>query len=317
MEAKSSIPPRERVEFQSGGETCVAWHYPSRNGVVIVMASGLAVTRSAGTDAYAKAFVDAGFGVLAFDFRHFGDSAGSPRQVAGINKMRCDLAAAINFARSLPDVDDDGIALWGFSLAGGLVIEAAAKTPGLFAVIAQSPLVDGRAAARHAMQHQSITAAVRLGMRALGDALGAMVGRAPRMAKLVGARGSVALLTTPDAGDAERALGPRHLHPEWREEVAARIVLALPSYRPGKLASSVTCPLLIVASSQDETVPIHSGRAVVERARAGESVEITGGHYAPFLERFDECVSAEIAFLRKHALPDMNLARQTDRTVRS
>ena len=88
MEEESSIPSRNQVEFQSGGETCVAWHYPSRNGVVIVMASRLAVTRSAGTDAYAEAFVEAGFGELAFDFRPSGDSDGSPRQVAGGTAVR-------------------------------------------------------------------------------------------------------------------------------------------------------------------------------------------------------------------------------------
>ena len=317
MDLKSSITSRARVEFRGGTDTCVGWHYPTGNGSMIVMASGLGVTRSPGTDAYAAAFVAAGFGVLSFDFRSFGDSGGSPRQVACLADMRTDLTAAIEFARLLPDVCSGRIVLWGFSLAGGLVIETSAQTPGLAAVIAQSPLVDGRAAARHAQRHQSIAPAVRLGMRSVIDALGARAQRPPRMVNLAGTRGTVALLTTPDAQDADRALGPRHRYPEWRDEVAARFVLSLTNYRPGRLASSVQCPLLIVASTDDETIPIASTRAVVKRSPSVDLVEVAGGHYAPFLESFDECVTAEIAFLRTVAQLGPDLSNLANGRVRA
>lgn len=302
MNEMSSTAKRERIDFASNGDPCAAWHYPSQNGSCVVMASGLAVTRGPGTDAYAAAFGGSGFGVLAFDFRRFGDSGGSPRQVARIDDMRYDLLAAIECARSLPGVYHDQIALWGFSLAGGLVIEAAARDHALAAVIAQSPLVDGRAAARHTMRHQSIGAATRLTMRAFADAVGAAAGRPPRLTPVSGARGSVALLTTLDALDADRALDPHRVYPEWRQQVAARIVLSMPTLRLGRSAPAVRCPLLVVASSDDQSVPIKATRGTVQRSPTAELVEVPGGHYAPFLDRFDECVAIEIAFLRQHAL---------------
>ena len=43
------------------------------------MASGLSCVREQRLDAFAERFAAAGYAVLAFDYRHFGASGGSPR----------------------------------------------------------------------------------------------------------------------------------------------------------------------------------------------------------------------------------------------
>ena len=73
---------RIRVRFVSGHVECVAWHYPGSNGGCVLMAGGFAVTKEPGTDVFASRFHEAGFSVLAFDYRHLGESGGEPRQVA-------------------------------------------------------------------------------------------------------------------------------------------------------------------------------------------------------------------------------------------
>jgi predicted alpha/beta hydrolase len=89
---------REKVSFVSGGVACAAWHYPGTNGGCVVMTGGFAVTKEPGTDRFAERFNAAGFSVLAFDYRNFGESAGEPRQVARIPGQLDDWRVAIAYA---------------------------------------------------------------------------------------------------------------------------------------------------------------------------------------------------------------------------
>ncbi|MEU9211352.1 hypothetical protein AB0D27_26310 [Streptomyces sp. NPDC048415] len=92
---------REKVRFASGGTECAAWHYPGTNGVCVIMAGGFTVAKEPGTDLFARRFHDAGFGVLAFDYRGLGESGGLPRQVLTVRGQLDDWQAAIAFAATL------------------------------------------------------------------------------------------------------------------------------------------------------------------------------------------------------------------------
>src|SRR5438270_9844587 len=144
---------RQKIRLDSGDAECVAWHYPGRNGGCVIMTGGFAVTKEAGTDLFARRFAADGFSVLAFDYRHLGESGGEPRQVVRIREQLADWSAAIGFAAALPGVDPARLAIWSFSLSGGHVVALAARNPNLAAAIAQTPNVDGRAGARNAMRH--------------------------------------------------------------------------------------------------------------------------------------------------------------------
>ena len=96
---------REKIWFDSGGTQCAAWHYPGTNGACVIMAGGFAVTKEPGTDLFATRFRDSGFSVLAFDYRHLGESGGQPRQVVRVREQTEDWSAAIGFAAGLPGVD--------------------------------------------------------------------------------------------------------------------------------------------------------------------------------------------------------------------
>ena len=108
----SGSTAREKVYFDSGDTPCAAWYYPGVNGACVIMAHGLPVTKEPATDRFAKGFHEAGFSVLAFDYRRFGESGGKPRQVARIRDEYADLQAAIDFAPSLPEVDAARLAIW-------------------------------------------------------------------------------------------------------------------------------------------------------------------------------------------------------------
>ncbi|MFL6114154.1 MAG: alpha/beta hydrolase [Catenulispora sp.] len=289
------------MRFGSPGRQLAAWHYPGADGSCVVMAGGFAVTKEPATDLFAARLNAAGHGVLAFDYRRLGGSDGTPRQVVRVREQLADWQAAIDYAATLPGVDPERIVVWGFSASGGHVFPVAAGNPRLAAAIAQTPNVGGFAAARAATRYQKPGAALRLMARGIRDAIGGLFGRAPLLVPLVGEPGDVVLLTTPDAADTGRALDPDGRHAEdWLQMVAARSVLRLATYRPGRAASRVRCPLLVIVCDQDKSAYPPSAIAAARRAPGAEVVQLPGGHYAPFLAAHEQAVAAELEFLDRH-----------------
>lgn len=290
-------PGREKVRFPSDGASCAAWHYPGDNGACIVMAAGLAVAKEPGTDLFAAAFNDAGYSVVAFDFRRLGESEGEPRQVVRIGDQQADFRAAVEFARTLPGVDPKRVAVWGFSLSGGHVFRVAAQLPDLGAAIAVSPLADGPSASPNAIRHTTPIALLRLNARALADAVGGLLGRPPLTVPLTGERGDVAALTTPDSRIGPTALNPGGRYPDWRQEVAARSALRIGFYRPARHADRIAVPLLVVATEGDGVAPPEPAIRAAGRAPSGQVCRIAGGHYAPLLEAHEQALAAQLDFL--------------------
>ncbi len=300
MEATSL--QRQRVRFTSGGTECVAWHYPGSNGACVIMAGGFAVTKEPATDLFARRFNDAGYSVLAFDYRHLGESGGQPRLVGRVHEQIADWHAAIEFAATLAEVDPGKLAVWSFSASGGYIFNIAAREQNVAAAIAQMPNADGPAAARNAARYQQPSAMLRFTGRAILDAIGSLAGREPRLVPLTGERGTVALLTTPDSLDGNRALNPDNRYPDWQQAVAARSALRLGFYRPGRYAAKVRCPLLVVVCDQDTTALVEPSVRAARRAPGAELLRVPGNHYAPFLAAHDQVVEAELAFLGRHLL---------------
>ena len=202
------------------------------------MAHGLSGTRDASLEPYAKRFADAGFYVVLFDYRYLGASDGEPRQLVSIPRQLEDWKSAIAFARTLPGVDADRIGLWGCSLSGGHVIVAAARDKRIAAVSAQCPMLDGHASARKVRKQVGFGKIVRLAAASIYDSVRAAFGLSPYYVPLVAPAGEVAAMPTADAYAGLKAIVP----PGWRNQVAARIFLRLPFYRPIRYARDSAVP---------------------------------------------------------------------------
>lgn len=296
---------REKVFFGSGGDECAAWHYPGDNGACVVMAGGFAMTKEPATDLFAGRFHDAGFTVLAFDYRGLGESAGAPRLAAPVRRALRDWRAALAFAATLPGVDPSRVAAWAFSVSAGHVMRVAAR-PGagvrIAAAVAQAPNLDGVASARLAARYQTPSAMLRFTARGVLDALGSAAGRAPLLVPLVGAPGTVAMLTTPDAREGTAAITAGGRYPGWSQQVAARSALRLAFYRPGRAAPRVRCPLLVVVCEQDRSAAPGPAVRAAERAPRGQLARVPGGHYAPLLEAHEQAAAAQLSFLGRRLL---------------
>jgi uncharacterized protein len=298
-----SSQQRSEVRFPSGDSDISAWHYPGTNGVCVVMAAGLGVTKGAGTDTFAARFAEEGFSVLAFDYRRLGTSGGYPRQIINIDEQLADWQAALAYARKLPAVDPARIAIWGFSVSAGHVFRVASKEPELGAAIAQGPMADGLAAARYASGHEPLTDGLKRTLWAALDAIGGRLGREPLLVPLAGPPGTLAALNTPDSRNGTQALnGNGAYDDEWRQEIAARSAMAPAFYRPGLDAKKIECPLLVIVFDQDGVTPPEQARRAAEAAPRGEKLEFSGGHYAPYGEAFEQTVEGEISFLTRHLL---------------
>jgi uncharacterized protein len=293
---------RQKVRFTSGSIEYAAWHYPGTNGACIIMTGGFGVTKEPGTDRFARRFHQAGFSVLAFDYRRLGESGGQPRQVIRIADELDDWDAAIGYAATRPEVDPARLAIWGFSSSGGHVFRVAARHPQLAAAIAQTPNADGPAAARNAARYQKPLAMLRFTGIGVADALGGLVGRKPRLIPLTGEPGTAVLVTSPDGRDGGRVLNPDGAYPDWQQAVAARSTLRMAFYTPGRDAAKVSCPLLVLVCDQDQTALAAPAIRAARHAPRAELVRLPGGHYAPFLDSHEQAVAAELSFLRRHLL---------------
>ena len=296
---------RHEIAFASHGTACRAWHYvaepaggdtgPAR--LCVVMAHGFGATRDASLQPYAERFAAAGLDALVFDYRHFGASDGEPRQLVSLRRQLQDYRAAIDCARTLPDVDARRIAVWGTSLAGGHALVTAARVEGVAAAVCQCPMMDGRAAVVGILRYAGPAQLLRLTAHGLLDALGAPFGLT-HYVPTVGPPGTLAIMTSVDSNDGYRALAP----PGFRFEVAARIALAVGLYRPVSYAGGVRCPVLVQICEHDSVAPARAAERVV--ARLGPYAEVRRypiGHFEPYFgAHFGRSVADQVEFLTRH-----------------
>jgi fermentation-respiration switch protein FrsA (DUF1100 family) len=259
------------------------------------MAHGFSGVREQRLDAYAQRFAATGLAVLLFDYRHFGASGGEPRQLLSIRRQLQDWEAAIAAARALPGIDASRIALFGTSFSGGHVQALAVRDATIAAVIAQAPFCDGL----RNLPALGLGHTLRLTLAGLRDAAGSLLGLAPYRIPAVGAPGSSAVMTTADAVPGFTNMNP----PEstWRNEVCARIALAVGGYRPGRQAAGIRCPILYTIAEQDIVTPARFAHDAARRAAYAEVKSYPGGHFDVYLPPlWDQVVADQIEFLVRH-----------------
>jgi dienelactone hydrolase len=289
-----------RIRTASGAEI-EAWLYlPEGQGPhpAVVLAHGIGAIKAGGLAPFAERFQREGFAAVAFDYRQWGGSSGEPREVLSVPREREDYGTVIGWAAAQPDIDAQQIFAWGTSFAGMHIVELAASDARLAGAIAQSPLVDGLAAAAMVPPVRSL----RLLALALGDRAGSLLGRPPRYLPGAGAPGELAVGTTPDALFGEELMTPKD-QTEWHNRVAARSLLSFSWRRPVRRAADVRCPLLLVVAEHDSMAPVGPALRVAAKAPDAELYRSRGGHYDVYEggQDHDNVLRVEVEFLHRHA----------------
>jgi fermentation-respiration switch protein FrsA (DUF1100 family) len=133
----------QRVEFKAGdGTELFAWFLPARG-----QARGTVLYLHGNAENISTHFANvawmpaAGFSVLAFDYRGYGASKGTP----SLHGAQLDIDAAMRVLLERPDVDPGRIFIFGQSLGGALAIHYAAHSAfrkNVRAVVVDSPFSD-------------------------------------------------------------------------------------------------------------------------------------------------------------------------------
>ena len=92
---------------------------------------------------YAQKFADQGFVPLAFDYGHYGESAGEPRQLESPAEKLSDLQAAVSYLTGLPYVQAVGMV--GVCTSGGNAAYLGAAEPRIKALATVAAFLPGPA----------------------------------------------------------------------------------------------------------------------------------------------------------------------------
>lgn len=309
-----------RVTFRSDGTDCIGRFYrpdgPESRLPCIVLCHGFSGTADWILPEIAQRFAAAGFAAFTFDYRHFGESGGEPRQLVSVKRQRDDIRAALHFVRGHAGIDSARVTLWGTSLGGGHVIALAAEDFALGAAIAQVPGIDMVRKEARATIAIPVTVTMKLIAAAVWDALRGVLGLQPYYVKVFGEPGERAMFTDP-------ALKPRFEALErgstqWRNRFTPRFLLAAPRYHDGT-AEAIVTPLLVCVADGDVYANPRFQAEVGNRAPRGEVRHYPGEHFDFYHRLLDTVSRDQVEFLRRHldGRDRLEEGRQTGTAARS
>lgn len=234
---------------------------------------------------YHKALTEAGFGVLVFDYRGFGDSEGERNQLSIAGQLR-DLVNGVTYLTTRDDVDPDALGVFGTGgTGGGNAVLLAAADQRVRAVVSQVPVADG-ADWLHRMRSEHQWLAFRAELRE--DARQRVLTGTGRM---VNPREEI-MVPTPE----RRATTVKS---DVDDRVPAKVPLAaaeeIIAYRPVDAAVGLMTPLLVIGVEGDATTPTDHAELLYRAARGPRALIMQRHttHYAAY-DRYWEQVTPQI-----------------------
>ncbi|MGW0215822.1 alpha/beta hydrolase [Micromonospora chokoriensis] len=284
--------------FTVDGIRCAAWiTMPEGPGPhpAVVLAHGLGATHDIMLSQYEQNFAAAGIATLAFDYRHTGASAGSPRQRISMRRHRADVHAALDYLRTRDDVDPNRIGLWGTSLGAMHALRVAAVRHDLAAVVVQCPIVYGPAAA----SRSGLRAVARLTPSILADAVRFLLGRERRYVPIVAVPGSIAAVTVPGALEGWDSTTPPGA--TFDNRIAAANAIGLATVTATRHARHIAAPLLVCVSNNETLMDPRHAVLVAARAPRGTARHYAADHFEVYHPPMLSTVLADqTRFLTEH-----------------
>jgi dipeptidyl aminopeptidase/acylaminoacyl peptidase len=268
----------------------------------VVLCHGYTGTRRIHLPDYAEYLSAAGYIVLAFDYRGWGDSEGPKRKLAPYTRV-ADAQAALSFMASLPQVDKERLALFGTSYGAGVAIWAAAIDPRVKCLVASIGVGNGRRWMRSVRRPDEFE---DLMDRAAAD----RTERALTGHSTLVPRDDVLL---PDRQSLEIGNAARRNNPAAVTELPLEFVDDTLSFNPEWIVDKIAPrAALFITSDADRLVPPEETEAMY--ARAGEPkklVVLKGiGHYQAYSgDALRQIMDASIAWYRGHLASSEEVAQ--------
>ena len=293
---------RQTVNIELEKETISAWLYlPADQGPFpcIIMNTGFGGTKDVLMEPYALRFVENGLAVITFDYRYFGESTGSPRQLYdGIEQQEA-LRAVIEFALANSRIDSTRIVIWSTSATGRYGINAASEDPTIAGVIAQCPSLNHKLDDGIIFKREGIGYFLKLFMHMQRDKGRSRLRLTPHLIPIVGKPGTIAMMNAPEALEGYRDLmaGSK----TFINGICARSLLIWPGPDAPKMAPKVRCPVLVQVCEYDTIVSKDSYKKVV--AILGDKATVIRypiGHFDIYKgSHFERAVEDQLAFIKQ------------------
>ncbi len=291
--------PSERVDFFSEGTRLAGDLFvptglkPGETRAGIVLCHGYTGVRNLYLPDTAHALAEAGYVVLTFDYKGWGDSDGPKSRLSPHGRV-ADAQAALTFLGVQRMVDDQHLGLYGTSYGGATAVWTAAIDPRVKAVVSVVGVGNGRRWMRSVRRPDEF--ADLLQTAGVDRVRRALTGHSD-----FGARDGVLLA---DRQSADLASAARRGNPGAVGAVPLEFIDDTLGFNPEWVVDKIAPrPVLFVTSDDDRLVPPEESESLF--AKAGEPkklVVLKGfGHYEVYTgEAFRQVMAATLAWYREH-----------------
>jgi dipeptidyl aminopeptidase/acylaminoacyl peptidase len=238
---------------------------------------------------YHEALTAAGFGVLIFDYRGFGDSEGDRDIVSPVNQLR-DLINAVTYLTTRDDVDADAIGTFGTGgTGGGNAVLLLAADDRVRAAVSQVPVADG-ADWLHRMrpEHEWLSYLEALDVDRRDRVLSGK-------GRMIHPREEI-MVPTPVKADVDELI-PTAVTLQSADEIL--------QYRPIDAAETLTKPLMTIAVEGDATTPTDHALSLHEAAKGPKCLIMQRHttHYAAYDRYWTVVTPKLVAWFEEHVRP--------------
>lgn len=264
--------------------------------VGIVLCYGYTGVRNLYLPDIAAAFTAAGYVVLTFDYKGWGDSEGPRSRLAPYSRV-IDSQAAVTWLGAQPMVDADRIGIYGTSYGGATVVWVAAVDQRVKCVVAVVGIGNGQRWMRsvrrpdeyHDLLERSAADRVRR----------AMTGQSEFVERTD--------ILIPDRQSAELADATRRGNPGAVSEIPLEFVDDTLGFHPEWVVDKIAPrPVLFITSDDDRLVPPDESQALYQRAGEPKKLVVLHGfgHYEVYAgEAFRQVMEPATAWFRQYLPP--------------
>lgn len=250
------------------------------------------VIRNVLLPSFANAFTEAGFATITFDYRGFGESEGERGRLVPAMQTE-DIISVINWAEKQVCIDNQRIGLWGTSLGGCHVFNAAAQDKRVKSIVSQLAFADGEVLVTGEMNE--------LEKASFLSTLNKMAEKKKNTGKEMFVGVTRVLSDNESKVFFEKVKGQ---YPEMDIKIPFLTVMETLQYKPAESAAKVQCPVLVVIAGQDSVNPPEQGRALYDAVASGTKElyeEADACHYDIYKGAFFERVAAvQTQWFKKH-----------------
>ena len=290
---------KKAVSFYSEGVRLVGDVYypadlaPSDRRAGIVLCHGYTGVKDLYLPDNARVLTEAGYVVMTFDYKGWGDSEGARNRLAPYSRV-ADVQAALTFLGSLPEVDADRLGIYGTSYGGATVVWTGAVDPRVQCVVSVVGIGHGtrwmRSVRRPDEFHDLLERSQQDRLKRVRDGASEFVKREE--------------ILLPDRQSAELAAAARRNNPAAVSTIPLEYIAETLEFHPEWVVDKIAPrPVLFITTDDDRLVPPEESRQLF--ARAGEPkklVVLEGyGHYEVYAEpAFSEVMRVTLAWFGQH-----------------